>query len=158
MILLLSAFAAGNVSAQAPRIEIVDYGLYTASVVRAERDAKGLLQNTVGNLAHMQTTRTVPARLGVRFGFRFVVAGAPAGTKVTLRKITHFPPEGLRSPASKEPLARTESTITRTIGGQPGYTGYGFDDPWELVPGPWKIELWVGDRMLASESFTVIKP
>lgn len=48
--------------------------------------------------------------------------------------------------------------MTRTIGREAGYVDYGFDDPWELVPGTWTIELWHGDRKLATQSFTVVRP
>jgi len=160
-LLFLLAFATGDVGAQAlqvDRIEVVEYGIYTVSLVHAERDAKGILQSSLSNIQHVETTRMVPAKIGVRFGFRFVVVGTPKDAKVTLRKITHFPPGGLQPPGSKEALSRSETTMTRTIGGEARYTDYGFDDPWELVPGPWTIELWYGDRKLASQSFTVFKP
>ena len=160
-LLFLLAFANGDVGAQAlqiERIEVEDYGIYTASLIRAERNDKGILQSKIGNVQLVEKTHTVPAKLGVRFGFRFVVVGAPANAKVTLRKITHFPPGGLQPPAPREALSRSESTITRNIGGEVSYTGYAFDDPWELVPGPWTIELWYGDRKLVSEGFTIFKP
>jgi hypothetical protein len=155
------ALASANAGAQAPRldrIEVLEYGIYAANVAYSERDANWVLQSRVGDVRHVKRTRTVPAKLGVRFGFGFVVAGSPTGAKVTLRKVTRFPPPGLRSPAAKEPLKVSEVSLTRTIGREAGYVDYGFDDPWELVPGTWTIELWHGDRKLATQSFTVVKP
>ena len=35
--------------------------------------------------------------------------------------------------------------------------GYQFGHDWEIVPGTWTIELWDGDRKLASQSFQVVK-
>lgn len=159
--LLALTLASASASAQAPRvdrIEVLEYGIYAASVAYAERDANWVLQSRVGDVRHVKRTRTVPAKLGVRFGFGFVVAGSPVGAKVTLRKVTRFPPPGLRSPAAKEPLKVSQVAVTRTIGREAGYVDYGFDDPWELVPGTWTIELWHGDRKLATQSFTVVRP
>jgi hypothetical protein len=149
-----------DVRAQAPHIERVDvteYGLYTTSVVSAGRDANGILQSTLNNIKHTETSRDVPAKLGVRFGFMFRVIGAPNGAQVHLKKITTFPTAGLQNPASKEAIRRSEVSVT-TIIGEETYIDYGFDDPWELVPGPWTIELWDGDRKLASQGFKVFKP
>lgn len=140
------------------RIEVLEYGIYQASVAYSERDANWVLQSRVGDVRHVKRTRTVPAKLGVRFGFGYVVVGSPQGAKVTLRKVTRFPPPGLKSPAAKEALKFSEVAVTRTIGREAGYVDYGFDDPWELVPGRWTIELWLGERRLAAQSFTVVKP
>jgi len=154
-------FTAADAYAQTPhieRIDIVDYGIYTADLQSAQRDAQGILQSSSTNVRHVQTTRDVPAQLGVRFGFRFRVVGAPIGAEVRLKKITIFPPGGLRNPASGQVISRLEDTLTTTVGNDARYTAYKFDDPWELAPGPWTIELWHGDRKLASQSFTIFKP
>jgi hypothetical protein len=36
-------------------------------------------------------------------------------------------------------------------------TGYGLDQPWELLAGNWIIEFWNGDQKLAEQSFSVTK-
>jgi hypothetical protein len=33
--------------------------------------------------------------------------------------------------------------------------GNGFNQPWEVVPGTWEIEIWQGDRMLLEHRFTI---
>lgn len=157
LLLLACAGAAQSQTARVDRVDIADYGLYTAEVIRAERDAQGLLRSTSGNIQHTQSTRTVPAQLGVRFGFRFKVVGAPDGAEVRLREITTFPAGGLRKPGSSQPLTRSERMLTVKIG-QTGYNAYKFDDPWELVPGVWTMELWHEGAKVASLAFTVVKP
>jgi hypothetical protein len=32
-----------------------------------------------------------------------------------------------------------------------------FDDWWELVGGSWAVEIWIDNRRLASETFTVVQ-
>ncbi len=34
---------------------------------------------------------------------------------------------------------------------------YGFDDAWELVPGPWRVQFFYGERLLGERTFTVVK-
>jgi hypothetical protein len=142
---------------QIERIDVVDYGIYTATVISAQRDAQGILQSTSDNPQHLETTRNIPAQLGTRFGFRFTVVGTPKAAAVQLRKITIPPSGGLQNPTSNQPIYRSENIITATVG-EPQYTAYKFDDPWELVNGTWTIEIWYGDRKLLSQSFTVFKP
>ena len=44
------------------------------------------------------------------------------------------------------------------IVGDTNFVSYGFDDAWEVVPGTWVLEFWVGDSKIGEQSFTVVKP
>jgi Domain of unknown function (DUF3859) len=76
--------------------QIVEYGIYTAEIDAAKRDNEGVLQSKLGNISHTATTTTVPARHGVRFGFRYKIIGTPAGATVPIKILTVFPPGGLK--------------------------------------------------------------
>jgi len=54
-------------------------------------------------------------------------------------------------------LSESPITITAHLG-RPFFAGWRFDDPWEVEPGRWKIELWLGTSKLAAQEFTVVKP
>jgi len=153
--LLLSepAFAEVKVTAA----EIVEYGIYTAEIQTAKRDSNGVLQSNLGDIHHAATTTTVPARHGVRFGFRYKIIGTPDGATVPIRFVTIFPPAGLSPPNMAQPIHNSVSNDTLKIG-DTGYHDYGFDDPWELVPGPWTIQIWYGKTKLAEKNFTVTAP
>jgi len=101
------------------------------------------------------TTTTVQAESGIRFGFIYRVVGKPTGQTVQLRMVIIYPPEGVKSPQSSTPLQSAERQIAVRIGAIE-FSGYTFDDNWELVPGPWKMQLWLGDRKLAEKEFTVV--
>lgn len=154
-VLLLSKPALAEVKVTGA--EIVEYGIYTAEIETAKRDNNGVLQSSLGNIRHAATTTTVPARHGVRFGFRYRIIGAPAGAAVPVRFLTVFPPAGLRPPNTARPIHNSESNVTQKIG-EVGYHDYGFDDPWELVPGSWTIQIWYGNNKLAEQKFTVTSP
>jgi hypothetical protein len=141
--------------AQVRGIDVVEFGIYTADILSAQRDSRGVMQTTSTNFRQAVATTVIPAQIGVRFGFRYVVAGDPQGGDAVLKKVVIYPPAGVKSPMVAQPLHRSESAI-KTKAGETSYTGYKFDDAWELVPGPWTIELWSGDRKLAQKTFTVV--
>lgn len=142
-------------SAEIDHVDIVAYGIYTADETGTGVNTAIGASRLLGNIRHAATTTTVPAQLGVKFGFEYVIVGSPANGQATLTKVTIFPRAGLRVPGSG-PVYRTDYPLTRTIGSVQ-YTGYQFDNPWELVPGVWTLELWSGDRKLASKRFTVVR-
>ena len=61
---------------------------------------------------------------------------------------------GVQPPKSAQPLQTTDRRLVKVIGGT-SYTDYSLDEPWELVPGKWTMQLWQGSRKLAEKSFTV---
>ncbi|MGO4871253.1 MAG: DUF3859 domain-containing protein [Roseiarcus sp.] len=155
------AAAAAPVATQADdgaaeRIDVVDFGLYatrTQRVVAAPTTASGD-QKIVSGERLQAKTRAVPARLGVEFGLRFRIVGR-SGAVVTVRKVTRFPAPGLTNPATGKTLTEDVYVSPHRVGPL-AYEGYRFENAWELVPGIWTIELWVGERKLASESFQVV--
>lgn len=137
------------------RVEIVEYGIYTADTLQSQRDGNGQLHSAIGNIHLAEATTTVPAEAGVKFGMKFRVIGDPDGKPITMRKVMVYPQPGLRAPNAPEPLLRSEERISPIIG-QTVYTGFEFDDPWEQVPGVWRMQVWQDDRMLAEQRFTVL--
>jgi hypothetical protein len=142
---------------QVDRIDVVEYGLYTANTDsrRAEPNTATGTVSMISNIQHAVTTLTVPAQQGVRFGYRFVVAGAPAGAAVPLHMVTVFPPPGLTNPATQQLKARSEYDVTVPIG-TTEFRGYNLTNDWEVVPGIWKIQVWYQGQMLAQQEFTVV--
>jgi hypothetical protein len=159
--LMVMTASLANPAEQAPhldRIAVVDYGIYTgdaATSTPAPGTSTGQV-TFISNLQLAEATRTIPARLGVRFGFRFDVIGEPEGKTVTLHAVTIFPPPGLKNPALPQPKARSDYNLTATLGTQ-SYRTYTFDSDWEVVPGVWTMQLWDADRMVAEERFTVVR-
>ena len=112
--LTLTVVGAYAQTPQIERIDVVDYGIYSATVISAQKDAQGILQTVSDNPRHIETTRNIPAQLGARFGFRLKVVGTPNASAVQLRKVMIFPPDGLQNPNSVKPISRLESTLTAT--------------------------------------------
>ena len=159
--LFLVVFVAPRMQAQAGpeptiRVEITEYGIYTADEQGCTRDEQGIQRCDRTNIRHATTTLTVPAQRGVQFGVKFRVFGSPDGAEVLVRRIWLLPDLGLQSPRASEPIRRIVRQDSVTVGAE-SFTSYIFDDPWELVPGNWTLEYWQGDHKLLSETFTVVK-
>lgn len=119
-------------------------GIYSLSVMKDIPDpstAEGV-RHTVGNLSFVSTTTTIPARIGVHFGFTFTVTGAPAGALAPLRYVNRFPGPGLTNPATGEITHEEEYTQNLSVGAS-DYKG-------------WSFEVWYGDRKLCEQSFDVV--
>ena len=140
VILALSAGFARAQSVTVQGAEILDYGLYAVDPA------------ALGSPHLTATTHAVPLRPGVMFGFQYRVTGAPAGGQVQIKEVVLFPPGGLRLPG-KPPIPLESDEATVKIGDTLPLT-WKFDNPWELVPGLWTLQVWSGDRKLVEQSFT----
>jgi hypothetical protein len=138
------------------RVEIIDRGIYTTVSGATRIMPNGIGEATVEELQLEHSTTAIPARPGISFGFEFTVHGRPPGTLVELTATVIFPPPGLTPPGRSAPVASSGSPMVVVIGeGAVTYRGYTFDYEWETVPGVWRFEVRIGDRLLAVQSFTV---
>lgn len=142
---------------QVSGIEIVDFGIYTADPQARRLGQSGIGTATVANVKLAAGTDRIPLKLGVQFGFRYRIDGTPADARVELRRVDLYPAPGLVPPGKSQPVRQDEERIVERIGNLT-FAGYTFDAPFELVPGPWTFQLWIGDRKLAEKSFTLVKP
>jgi hypothetical protein len=105
----------------------------------------------------LRTTDRVPLQLGTTFGVSVSVHGPNDDRERTLRKITRFPPPGLTDPRTGRTRPYSETLVTVRVGQMPRSL-FTFDHAWEMVPGVWTIEYWLGEEKLAEKQFTVVKP
>lgn len=137
--------------AQPTEADIIEYGSFAAAVEPVRIGAHGY--NTSPSVRHLQTKHTIPAQPGTVFGFTYKLAGSFGQEPLILRQVVIFPPPGLVKPGTGT-IHGTEIDAPAKLG-EIGFVGYALQQPWELVPGVWTMELWFGNRELASEAFTV---
>jgi hypothetical protein len=163
-------------------IEISEYGIYatdTANSSAAPGTATGRIEQ-VANIRLVQSTTTVPARLGIEFGFRYKIIGqtaappapqagatilgmqfgTPPATQpsagVNLKYVTHIPKPGMRNPETGN-VTLTNVFYQEHKAGEELYRLYRLTERWEIVPGVWTLEIWDGERKLLSQDFLVKK-
>jgi hypothetical protein len=153
--LVLSIVAAATACTQ-PNSEItvktLEYGIFTAEVERPRTGVNETMRAAlIRNLCHTMTTAVVPARDGIRFGFRYVVQGPPPGTPVEIRKVVKFPdhqtaPTSAVSYVVNEERERVHVDSIAYFGWVSGGTR----------PGTWTFQIFDKDRKLAEMVFTVV--
>ena len=158
---LLGAHTAPARAAEArvERIDLVAAGFYDAAAAHVVRTtaapgAAGGKSNDLADVALMNPPPAATARVGIGFGVRFRTSGEPRGGQATLRSVWKTPPPGIHNPGNDNTYRVSVVDFTTAIGSVQ-WRGYGFDQPWEVVPGIWTIEIWQGDRKLLEHSFTI---
>jgi len=154
--LLVAGAGAAYGQVQVQRLDVTDFGIYTLDREISGRDEQGISLGTATNIRHTGSQRTVPAQIGVTFGFRYKVVGRPVGATVNLKKVITFPSPGLQTTGSSTPVTKAEFEVEAKIG-ETNSELYTLEDNFELVPGTWVLEMWDGGRKLVSQSFRLDK-
>lgn len=154
-LLIVATLAPAPAAAQA-RVEVVDFGVYTMRVTGREdlpSSVSGTL-HTVTDVELKERTRTVVGRLGETFGFRYRVHGLAAGEEIVVRTVH----PRIVNPATGRSGAGSEQTKRVSASTQPDFTGYGFDETYEIAEGEWRFQILHRGRVIAEEKFNVVVP
>ena len=156
----IAALLSPLAEAQQLRIERHPSGLFRTQIAGVEKTGPGLPQGRGVENARMtltQATLRIPARLGTLFGVEFKIVSLPAGQAVALHEVWHPPAPGLHDPKTGKDYREIYDDFLGTAGVNI-VRAYSFDNDWETVPGDWTIEVWDGQRLILSETFTVYRP
>lgn len=158
--LALLVFAAGTAGAQpAQSVEVYEFGTYEASGSSYTHPPSGQGIKIEGHdgYTHLETTRTIAARLGARFGFRYRVIGTPAGEYAPLTMVWKFPPPGIVGSDPAHPV-QVEMVEFDAASNDNYVITMSLESPSDLVAGIWTLEIWSGDRKLTEQNFEVLAP
>jgi len=141
------------------RLELLDAGFYDAAkaTVTGTTPAVGTVTGAVQELRDVTlspTTAATAARVGIGFGVRFRSFGARDGERAMLRSVWKIPAPGIVNPNDGKTYLESSADFPTTIGSN-HLRGYTFEQPWEIVPGTWTLEIWQGDRKLLEKSFEI---
>lgn len=134
-------------------VEVLNYGLAQAEVVRKQRQG-GQRVTIVRNVRVVQRTLRVPGRLGQRFGLTYRVNGPSPGQLVRLRVKVSSP--RYRTPSGRE-VTGWQYPVRRTPG-KVHYEGISFSKPYQIASGFWTIAIYHQGRRLAAKTFLVFRP
>ena len=158
--LLLLVGISSTASAQTiQRIDVTEVGIFrteTTAVEAAPGTATGRVQKVI-NRKLVRATTTIPARLGVNFGIQYDIVGR-AGASATLKVVWLIPQPGIRNPKTGNTTVRDVFDRSSIVGSTNNFSGFSFTHAWEIVTGTWAVEIWDGNRKLASQSFNVVTP
>jgi hypothetical protein len=158
--LALLVFAAGTASAQQVKsIEVYEFGTYIASGTHYTHppSSQGIKIEGHDGYTHLETTRTIAARIGARFGFRYRVTGTSPGVYAPLKMVWKFPPPGIIGSDPAHPVQLEVVEFDATSNDNYVIT-MSLESPSDLVPGIWTFEIWSGDTKLTEQNFEVLAP
>ena len=164
-VIVALALAAAGVSAvraqdmRVDRLELLDAGFYDTAktTVTGTTPSAGAVTGSVKELGEVKLSPEPPAtsaRVGIGFGVRFRSFGARDGERAMLRSVWTIPEPGVANPTNGNTYRQSVAEFATTIGTN-HVRGYSFDEPWEVVPGAWTLEIWQGDRKLLEKSFEI---
>ncbi len=152
-------FVAGAAIAEQPRIdrvEVVEAGLLEARKVEslATPGTASGKTSVLDSIVFYELSRKVPARLGLQFGARYRIVGAPAGATASIHTKWIVPAPGMRNPLTGI-VTQVDEAEENVVIGTDRLAGYKFGQEWEVVRGNWILEFWANGRKLNSVTFTV---
>ena len=106
-------------------------------------------------IGSVSEAKRIPAKKGLRFGIDFELSGiieANASLATTTRHPPMLKPDGSRSTTevgTMGPFVVKDGKIASSF-------GFGFDHPYEMVPGEWQLEIEYHGRVVVSKSFVVV--
>jgi hypothetical protein len=132
--------------------KVTEVGIYQAQVLTGETNAAGVNLQGLDEFKLLKSTTNVPARIGIRFGFRYEILGTPSNAPITLTMVGKHPPikNATTGKIETKDTYRLQSWIGQT------YTSNSLDEESNLVPGEWTFEVWYEGKKLCEQSFLIV--
>ncbi|MCA9791433.1 MAG: DUF3859 domain-containing protein [Candidatus Eremiobacteraeota bacterium] len=156
LLLLLLLVAPGW--AEVTSIKIVEWGLYGKADERNQVDSEFTTTGTihaVEGVRLQRRTQEVVARKGTRFGIQFVGEGEGFDRKGIVVRVLHPP---MKNPKTGKFTTADQWPAEAQVGIS-HFTGWLFENDWELVEGDWAIQL-IDDQgqLIDQKRFRVLLP
>jgi Domain of unknown function (DUF3859) len=132
--------------------KITEFGIYASQVITDETNAAGVKLQGLDEFKLLMNTTNIPARLGVRFGFRYEILGTPANAPIILTMVGKHPP------IKNSTTGKMETTDTYQLNSWIGktYTSNSLDQKLDCVPGKWSFEVWHEGKKLCEQPFLLV--
>ena len=139
--------------------QITQAGIYEAESIeqmKAPETTTGYT-STAKNMKLVKTTDTIPAKLGISFGFEYVLIGLEPNKNFNLKKIISHPKITKPDGSISEGYEMMITEQADAFGTLKDISGYIFSNDYEIQPGEWKFTLMYGNEKLIEKIFTVVK-
>ena len=153
-ICLLVSFSIGcsSLKSKVTGANITEVGIYMADITETNEDSNvaSQIRNVIDNQKLVRETTRIPAKKGIRFGFRYTIEGEPEGETIYLDMKHKHPP--IKAPEQATPSTESTYRLKSWIGRT--YTSFLMEEDWEVVTGDWIIQIWHNGIMLLEQKFT----
>lgn len=148
--------AVDTAAAAGPSVDVIEYGLFKTSGVRRiamPRSVSGEM-NLVSHVRLIRKATVIAAQPGRSFGWRYRFRGLAPGATVTLRTLH----PALTNPKTGLTMAFSERLVRVDRPQNIRYTGYTFDNAWEMAEGEWRFQVVYKGRVIGEQPFKIVVP
>jgi len=156
LLLLCSACVSSKTKTPGETFEMIDYGIITGEIVtkRELPSNPAFTYSESSNTKVEKQTTIIPARLGTRFGFFYMIHGEPKGRLVPIDLVYHVP--GLRNPKDGKVHTLIKHSERRKAGTET-YAAFIFMKERDLVPGTYLIQIVYQGSVVLEKTFTIVQ-
>jgi Domain of unknown function (DUF3859) len=153
--LIMAALMSGCASYPVMQSHLLWAGTYKPEVesIDVKNSAWGL-PTRVKTVQRELSTDTVYMRKNETFGVTFDFDGVPKNSPVNITTRWIVPSPGVINAKTGETILKIERNFIFYTG-TPHSTWWRFAEPWEMVPGEWTCQVWVGKHLTLEHSFQV---
>lgn len=143
--------------AQVTGVRVLAVGVFTSAVESrafSPTIADGI-HDSARDFVLVRRGAVVEARLDTGIGLRYQVTGSPKGAVVVVDVVVRHP--RMVNPDTQLPMTHSTAQYERVIGNVE-HSVWSFDNPADLVPGEYVLEVLHRGRVLARQAFQVTVP
>lgn len=133
----------------------LSHGIYITRADSAQKSYESPtgIRSYVSDVVLSYETDTIYGELGIHFGMEYMFKTL-IDTTLKIKKVWIFPNKMINN-SGKEfyQIQRDQIIKTNYI----YYTGYSFEDYYEIIPGKWILRLYSNDKLLYEKVFVVIR-
>lgn len=136
-------------------IQLLEFGTFKKLASGDNVQAPGAIagaRHTVKKVELLESTTNIAARIGTSFGVLVKMPGDANGVVVRCSARCVHP--RLSDPSSGH-SSEVEQWDSSGMAGEEGYIGYTLDNSWELVPGPWTLQVFMDSKLVIEKTFNV---
>ena len=143
--------------AEEVKIVIVEFGEYESAEIVDDQKAK---ETTIGSVKVVNPYKDpqlkrqalfIKGEKGTRFGVKFRIEGFGSDPVPVKVRVVHPP---VKKPgAEKASISETWDMEGSSL--MPRYTGFSFDEEWEIARGEWFLQIFHQDKLKAEQRFVV---
>ncbi len=139
-------------------VEITAFGVFEEYGKKFERgySASGPGTESLDYVRFVSFSNQIPGELGISFGIQYVIHSTPKGKPFKVTGVITYPGKGLVAPNGEVYKISKEEMVVKL--GEKNFYGFGFDKPWEIVPGEWKFQIKRNEAILAQKTLIVLEP
>ncbi len=158
LILVLSIAQAMRGEVVIRAAELTAFGVFEEYGKRFERgySKSGPGTDSLKYVRFVDYNDMIPGELGISFGIQYVIHSSPRGKPFRVTGVITYPGDGLVTPTGAVYKDSEEDMEIRL--GEKNFYGFGFDEPWEIIPGEWLFQIKHKETVLAQKTLIVLEP